>query len=90
MASLVFTSASQNSRYWYAKSRPDKPELMEEFRDIIADRDKKDQRRKELERKSKEDYELRARKQEERRHRRAVEDRMKQLENRHKYSFWRT
>ena len=90
MASLVFTSHKQHQRYWEAKGHPDKPEMMDEFRNIIEERDRKDRRRKELDRSAKEDYDSRSRAQEGRRYRRAQEKRLQQLEGRHKYSFWRS
>ena len=90
MASLVFTSADQHARYWEAKAHPDKPEMMDEFRSIIEERDRKERRRKDLDRRAKEDYESRNMAREARKYRRAMENRLKQLEGRHKYSFWRS
>lgn len=90
MASMVFKSAAQENKYWYARSRPDKPELMDEFRDIIEAAEEEDERRRQREMKSKVRDKERKQEEEDRRYKKKMEQRLKEIERRHKYSFWRS
>jgi DNA-binding GntR family transcriptional regulator len=87
---MVFKSAAQSNRYWYAKSRPDKPELMDEFRDIVEAAEKEDEERRRRDMKSKLRDKMRKEDEEDRRYKKKMEQRLQDIERRHKYSFWRS